>query len=208
MISRRLFFSSCCLALVAAAVGAAAMAEPVVGKPAPDFSAVDSNGQPVQLAKLKGRIVVLEWTNHECPYTAKHYTTGNLQALQAEAAAKGVVWLSVVSSAPGQQGYVDAARANALTVSRKANPAAVLLDPKGTLGHLYEARSTPHMFVIDAAGVIAYTGALDDKPGADPTDVTLARNYVRQALAALAAGERPHPASTRPYGCSVKYAPG
>lgn len=184
-----------------------AAAEAAVAKPAPDFTATDSNGKSFTLSALKGRTVVLEWTNHECPYTIKHYRSGNMQALQAEAAATGVVWLTVASSAPGQQGYVDAAAANRLTAERGAHPAAVLLDPKGDLGHLYEARSTPHMFVIDAQGGLAYAGAIDDKPSADPGDIAGAHNHVRAALAALAVGRRPQPAATRPYGCSIKYAP-
>lgn len=209
MISRRALVPLLVSSLVlAAGLAAPAAAEVATGKPAPGFTATDSNGRSHTLAGLKGKTVVLEWTNHECPYTIKHYASGSMQALQAEAAAKGVVWLSVVSSAPGQQGFVDAAKANELTASRKAHPAAVLLDPKGTLGHLYEAKSTPHMFVIDAEGNLAYAGAIDDKPSADQKDIAGARNHVREALAALASGKRPSPAATRPYGCSVKYAPG
>ena len=207
MISRRALLVSF-LVVSGALTASPSTAEVSTGKPAPGFTATDSNGQQHTLSALKGKTIVLEWTNHECPYTIKHYASGNMQALQAEAAAKDVVWLSVISSAPGEQGHVDATKANALTASRKAKPAAVLLDPMGTLGHLYEAKSTPHMFIIDAEGNFAYAGAIDDKPTADAKDIAGSRNHVRESLAALAAGKRPQPAATRPYGCSVKYAPG
>ena len=141
----------------------------------------------------------------ECPYTVKHYATGNMQALQKEAADKGVVWLSVVSSAPGGQGHVDGRRADELTSVRKAQPAAVLLDPKGQIGRAYEARTTPHMFVIDKEGRIAYMGAIDDNASASTSGVARARNYVREAITAVAAGQAVKVATTRPYGCSVKY---
>jgi hypothetical protein len=149
--------------------------------------------------------VVLEWTNHECPYTAKHYATGNMQALQATATGSGVAWLTVVSSRPGSQGYIEAAEADRLTAGRKAQPTAVLLDPRGQLGRLYGASTTPHMFIIDGTGTLVYMGAIDDRPTANPVSVKGARNYVREALDAMAAGRRIAVASTRPYGCSVKY---
>ena len=182
-------------------------AEVAVGQPAPTFTANDSRGGQQRLADFKGKTVVLEWTNHECPYTIKHYASGNMQTLQGEATATGLVWLSVVSSAPGQQGHVDAAQAERLAAERGAKPTAVLLDPGGEIGRLYAAKSTPHMFVIDQKGNLAYAGAVDDKPTADIKDVAGARSYVREALSALAAGIRPSPSATRPYGCSVKYAP-
>jgi hypothetical protein len=128
-----------------------------------------------------------------------------MQALQADATAAGVIWLSVVSSRPGEQGYVEAAQADRLTESRKAHPTAVLLDPSGKLGHLYDARTTPHMFVIDGTGTLLYMGAIDDRPTANPASVNGARNYVREALDAVAAGRPVAVAATRPYGCSVKY---
>jgi hypothetical protein len=149
--------------------------------------------------------VVLEWTNHECPYTAKHYATGNMQALQGAATGAGTIWLTVVSSRPGEQGNVDAATADRLTASRNAKPTAVLLDPTGRLGHLYDAKTTPHMFVVNGAGTLVYMGAIDDKPTASLASVRAARNYVREALDALAAGRPIAVASTRPYGCSIKY---
>ncbi len=175
------------------------------GRPAPNFTATDSKGTPHTLAAYRGKTVILEWTNHECPYTVKHYATGNMQALQAAATASGAVWLTVVSSRPGEQGYVEAAEADRLTASRKAQPTAVLLDPKGQLGRLYDASTTPHMFVIDGAGALVYMGAIDDKPTAGHSSVKGARNYVREALDAMAAGRPLAMAATRPYGCSVKY---
>jgi peroxiredoxin len=201
------------LTALAASAAASALTSPGVparaavqsGSPAPDFTATDTKGTQHTLTAYRGKTVVLEWTNHECPYTGKHYATGNMQALQADATAAGVIWLTVVSSRPGEQGYVDAAQADRLTASRKAHPTAVLLDPSGRLGHLYGARTTPHMFVIDAAGTLVYMGAIDDRPTANPASVKGARNYVREALDAVAAGRPVAVAATRPYGCSVKY---
>ncbi len=184
----------------------AARADVRPGAPAPDFMAVDSNGKQVTLSSFKGKTVVLEWTNHLCPYTAKHYDAQNMQAHQKDAAAKGVVWLTIVSSAPGTQGHVSAKRANELTASRKASPAAVLLDPEGKVGRLYAAKTTPHMFVINAAGNIVYMGAIDDQPSASIADLKKAKSYVRPAIEAAINGTSVARASTRPYGCSVKYA--
>lgn len=177
------------------------------GKAAPDFSARDTAGKDVTLSSYRGKTVVLEWTNHLCPYTVKHYATDNMQALQREATKDGIVWLTVVSSPPGMQGYVDALEADKLTADRKAAPTALLLDPEGKLGHLYQAKTTPHMFVIDKDGKLAYMGAIDDKPTANHADVKTAHNYVREALAAVKAGQTVKTASTRPYGCTVKYSP-
>lgn len=185
---------------------APAVAGPVIDKPAPAFTGTDSNGKKVSLQDFRGKTVVLEWTNHDCPFVRKHYGSGNMQALQQEAASDDVVWLSVVSSAPGRQGHVSAARANELTAARKAAPSAVLLDPDGTIGRAYEATATPHMFVIDTKGTLVYKGAIDDKPSANPADIEIATNYVRDALAATLAGKMPKPGATRAYGCSVKYA--
>src|SRR5262249_26228958 len=147
-----------------ALLSSAALAEPTIGQPAPAFTAVDSNGKSHSLSEFKGRTVVLEWTNDGCPYVGKHYNSGNMQKLQQEATGAGVVWLSVISSAPGKQGYVTGAEANTLTTSRNAHPTAVLLDPTGAIGRDYEAQTTPHMFVIDKTGVLRYMGAIDDKP--------------------------------------------
>ena len=180
-------------------------AAPAVGKPAPGFSATDTSGKTWSLDDLKGRAVILEWTNHECPYVAKHYGSGNMQRLQREAVAAGYVWLSVISSAPGKEGQVGAARADELSASRHATPTAVLLDPEGIVARAYGARTTPHMFVIDEQGVLVYMGGIDNRPTANPADLEGADNYVREALADRAAGRPVGKAVTRPYGCSVKY---
>jgi hypothetical protein len=183
----------------------AAEAAVQTGRPAPDFSVTDTKGVRHALATYRGKTVILEWTNHLCPYTAKHYATGNMQALQEAATGSGAIWLSVISSRPRSEGYVEAAEADRLTASRNAKPTGVVLDPSGQLGHLYGASTTPHMFIIDAAGLLVYMGAIDDRPVADRASVKTARNYVRNALEAMAAGRPVTPASTRPYGCSVKY---
>jgi hypothetical protein len=188
-----------------ASSGATERAGPRVGMPAPDFVGTDSNGKTVALKELRGRTVVLEWTNHECPFVGKHYRSGNMQALQKDAVGQGVVWLTILSSAPGTQGNVTPAQANELTRSRGAAPTAVILDPSGAIGHAYRARSTPHMFVIDKAGNVAYMGGIDDKPTTDVGDVATAKNYVRLALVAVAAGQPVKDAVTQPYGCSIKY---
>src|ERR1700689_408120 len=151
--------STLVLAALLATVGAPALASTLqIGQPAPEFSATDSKGTAVTLSQYRGKTVVLEWTNADCPYTRKHYTSGNMQSVQALAQKSGVVWLTVISSAPGKQGYVNAAAADALTVSRHALPAAVLLDPTGSVARLYAAKTTPHMFVIDKDGTLQYMG--------------------------------------------------
>lgn len=193
------------LLLAAALFSGTLAAAPKVGQPAPAFSGVDTSGKTWSLAELKGKPVILEWTNHDCPFVRKHYDAGNMQALQKEATGQGYVWLSVISSAPGKQGHVPPAQADRLTTGRGAAPTAVLLDEAGTIGRTYDARTTPHMYVIDAEGTLRYMGAIDDRATTNPADVPGASNYVRAAMAALAAGgEVPQPV-TRPYGCSVKY---
>ena len=182
-----------------------AFADPSIGKMAPDFIGVASDGKSYRLSDLRGKTVVLEWTNHECPFVGKHYGTGNMQALQKKATGDGVMWLSVISSAPGLQGHVTSDEANKLTASRDAAPSAVILDGEGYIGRAYGATATPHMFVINAKGMLAYMGAIDDKPSANHADVKIAKNYVRMALNALAAGEPLTTRVTRAYGCSVKY---
>jgi peroxiredoxin len=182
-----------------------ALAAVGVGKPAPDFTGVDSNGQSHRLSDFKGKTVVLEWTNHDCPFVVKHYSTGNMQALQREATGDGIVWLSIISSAPGKQGHVSPEQANELTASRKAAPSAVILDTSGDIGRLYGAKTTPHMYVIDGSGTLVYMGGIDDRPSSRKSDIEGANNYVRTALNELAAGKPVTDASTRPYGCSVKY---
>ena len=182
-----------------------AFAAPEVGKTAPDFDLVDTQGNTVALSSLQGKTVVMEWTNHQCPFVKKHYESGNMQALQKEAVADDVVWVSVISSAQGNQGYVDAEQADALTAERDASPTHVLLDASGDLGRLYDARTTPHMFVINAEGQVAYMGGIDDVPSADKADIDGAENYVRTALGEIKSGQAVTTATTRPYGCSVKY---
>ncbi len=182
-----------------------AFAEPVIGQPAPAFTAIDSNGKRVSLSGFAGKTVVLEWTNDGCPYVKKHYGSGNMQKLQQELTANGAVWLSIISSAPGKQGHVNGAQANQLTASRSAHPTAVLLDPTGTIGHAYEAQTTPHMFIIDKTGKLRYMGAIDDQPSTDTATIAIARNYVREGFAALTAGRDLKETATDAYGCSVKY---
>ena len=177
-----------------------------VGTPAPDFSGTDTHGKAEQLSAFKGKYVVLEWTNADCPYAHAQYASGNMQSLQKEWTAKGVVWLSVISSAPGQQGYKTAADDNAYLIAQKAAPTAVLLDPSGKIGHEYEAKTTPHMFIIDPSGKLIYAGAIDDHPTADPSEIKGSKNYVSEALNAAMAGKPVPVAYTRSYGCSVKYA--
>jgi peroxiredoxin len=191
---------------LAAAPRAEASAQAKVATAAPAFTAPTTAGANQSLADLRGKVVVLEWTNHDCPYVRKHYESGNMQALQREATGSGVVWLSIISSAPGTQGHVTPAQADELTSSRKAAPTAVLLDPKGTVGKLYGATNTPHMYVIDKAGTLAYAGAIDDRPTSRKSDVPGANNYVRAALQSVAAGEPVKTPVTRAYGCTVKYA--
>jgi peroxiredoxin len=176
-----------------------------VGEAAPDFTAVDSNGKTHRLSDFKGKTVVLEWTNHECPFVRKHYESNNMQKLQKAATSDGVVWLSVVSSAPGQQGNVDGQKANDLTKSRNAAPTAVLLDAEGTIGRTYSARTTPHIFVIAPDGKLAYAGAIDSIPSANKADISKADNYVTAALNAVKNGQPVSNPTTQPYGCSVKY---
>lgn len=182
-----------------------ANAAPGIGSEAPDFSAVDSNGEVVQLSQLRGEVVVLEWTNHDCPYVKKHYGTGNMQALQKRARDLDVVWLSVISSASGKQGYVQGNEANRLTEERGAHPTSVLLDPEGTIGRLYQATNTPHMFVINTQGILVYAGGIDDQPSARWSSIEGARNYVEEALDSVVAGRTVEVSAARVYGCSVKY---
>lgn len=176
-----------------------------VGAPAPTFTATDSRGQTETLEQYRGKYVVLEWHNQGCPFTRKHYVSGNMQALQKEWTAKGVAWFTVISSAPGEQGYVTASEENAYLDKMHAAPTAALLDPQGKLGRLYNAKTTPQMIVIDPAGKVIYDGAIDDRPTPDPEDVRGANNYVSDALTEAMAGKPVATPFTRPYGCSVKY---
>ena len=189
-------------ALIAFSVGWAAR----VGEPAPDFTATDSNGKVHKLSEYQGKYVALEWTNRGCPYTQKQYNSGNMQRLQREWTGRGVIWLTVVSSAPGKQGCVTASEENAYLKQANAAPTAVLLDSAGTLGHLYDAKTTPHIFIISPKGTLIYNGAIDDRPTTDPADVNGAKNYVSLALEEATSGKAISIPTTRPYGCSVKYA--
>jgi len=176
-----------------------------VGSPAPAFTATDSHGRTHSLGQYRGKYVVLEWHNQGCPYTRKHYASGNMQNLQKEWTAKGVVWFTVISSAPGQQGYVTPPEENAYLDKMHAAPSAVLMDTDGKVGHLYNAKTTPQMVVISPEGNVIYDGAIDNKPTPDVDDIRGADNYVNDALTAALAGKPIATPFTRPYGCSVKY---
>ena len=206
--SRRAMLRTAALAatLLASFGAAPAMAAATVGQAAPAFTAVDSKGKQHKLADFKGKVVVLEWTNHECPYVKKHYNASNMQKLQQQAKGAGVVWLSVISSAPGEQGHVAGARADELTASRQAVPTAVLLDPQGVIGKAYDARTTPHMYVIDAGGVLRYAGGIDSIGSTRADDIGKADPLFKTAMESVLKGENVKQAVTRPYGCSVKYA--
>ena len=192
-------------AAVALAVAGPAVAAPVINQPAPAFTAIDADGRSRSLSEFRGRAVVLEWTNQDCPYVRKHYGSGNMQALQKRLTGEGVVWLTVSSSAAGKQGYVTGAAAKALTQQRGAAPTAFLLDPAGKVGRAYDARTTPHMYVVDKAGKLVYMGAIDDKPTSDAGDIRGAKNLVLAAVADVRAGRPVAQPVSKPYGCSVKY---
>ena len=194
------------LALFVLALFAISLAAVKVGDQAPDFTGTDSRGQTHKLSDYKGKFVVLEWHNNGCPYTKKHYESGNMQRLQKQWTDKGVVWFTVISSAPGAQGYVTADQENEYMQKMHAAPTAALLDPKGEIGHLYGAKTTPHMFIINPQGQLIYNGAIDDKATSDPSDINGSKNYVSEALEEAKAGQPVQVATTRPYGCSVKYA--
>jgi peroxiredoxin len=194
------------LALSVVIAATAAMAAPTLGRPAPAFKAVDADGKTRSLAEFAGKTVVLEWTNAGCPYVQKHYNAGTMQGVQKQAVKDGVVWLTVISSAPGQQGHKSAAGAKAWKASSQAGSSAILLDPSGAVGRAYDARTTPHMYVIDTSGKLVYMGGIDDRPSADPSTLKGAKNYVTAALSDLKAGRAVAQPVTRPYGCSVKYA--
>lgn len=176
-----------------------------IGEPAPDFTGIDTSGKAHTLSDFRGKPVILEWTNHDCPYVRKHYNSGNMQQQQQAATAQGAVWLSIISSAPGKQGHVTPAQADVLTVQRSAAPSAVILDENGDIGRLYGARTTPHMYIIDAGGKLAYKGGIDNIASSNPADIGKATQYVPAALAQVMNGEPVTPSATRPYGCSVKY---
>jgi len=176
-----------------------------IGEPAPEFTGIDTHGNSHTLSDFRGKPVILEWTNHECPYVRKHYKSGNMQKQQQAATDKGAVWLSIISSAPGKQGHVTPTQANELTAERKAAPGAVILDETGKIGRLYGAKTTPHIFIIDADGKLAYMGGIDSIPSTNPADIEKATQYVSAALDQVVKGEPAATSVTRPYGCSVKY---
>ena len=196
-------------ALSIAALSAPAMAKIATGDQVSDMVVTDTNGVTHNLSDFAGQNVVLEWTNHKCPYVKKHYNTkfdgGNMQNLQKAAAEDDVVWLSVISSAPGKQGHVSAEKANQLSADRGASPAAVILDESGEAGRAFSAKTTPHMYVINAEQTLVYQGAIDDNRSSSPKTIAGARNYVTEALAAVKAGDAVEVGETAPYGCSVKY---
>jgi peroxiredoxin len=192
--------------LTLAGTAAVAAASLTLGAAAPGFTATGADGKPVSLAAFKGKTVVLEWTNDGCPYVRKHYdASGNIPKLQKEATASGVVWLQVISSAPGTQGHTDGPGALRLNQQRGAAPTSVVLDPKGELGRRYGATVTPHLFIINAQGTLVYKGGIDSIPSSRADDIPKAEPYVRLALADIAAGRPVAQAVTRPYGCTVKY---
>ena len=194
------------LGAAATFAGAQPASGPRIGAAAPDFTIVDTNGRKQSLSDYRGKTVVLEWTNDECPFVRKHYSSASMQGLQKKWTGSNVVWLSVISSAPGEQGFVSPEKANQLTVDRGAAPSAVLLDPAGDLGRTYKAQTTPHMYVIKGDGVLAYMGGIDDKPSSQAADLKGAKNFVDAALSEIAAGKDVSVTTSRPYGCTVKFA--
>lgn len=189
------------------ALPAMASASPEVNQPAPAFTGKAADGSTVSLDSLRGKTVVLEWTNHDCPFVRKHYGAENMQALQHEAKEKGIVWLQVISSGPGKQGHVDGPTAMKLNDQRSAVPANTVLDPEGSIGKAYGAQTTPHMYIIGANGTLVYKGAIDSIPSARTDDIPQAVNYVREALQAMDKGAAVPTPVTRAYGCAVHYAP-
>ncbi len=192
-------------ALAAVAVSGFRFASPEIGGPAPAFSLPSATGKTVNLSDYKGKYVVLEWTNQGCPFVKKHYGSGNMQATQKWAADKGVVWLTIISSAPGEQGYLTGPEGVQLLKEKKMASTALLVDADGKVGHLYGAKTTPHMFIINPKGELIYQGGMDNKPTTNLDDVPVATNYVKQALEEAMNGKAVSNPSTRPYGCSIKY---
>jgi len=178
---------------------------PTVGQKAPSFTLTNSDGKNVSLSDYEGKLVVLEWTNHECPFVKKHYSSNNMQNLQKKYTEQAVVWLSIVSSAPGNQGHIDGSKAKMLTKERSASPSQVLFDPSGNVGKQYHAKTTPHMYIVNTDGTLLYNGAIDSIKSADTADIAKADNYVDVALSEIMAGKEVSQPITRPYGCSVKY---
>lgn len=199
--------TACILLFATSQTGLASSGPPKVGAAAPVFTGLDADGNVVDLSTYRGQKVILEWTNHDCPYVRKHYDESqrNMQTMQSETTGDGAVWLSVISSAPGKQGFVSGDEAKQLSETRGAAPTAVVLDPDGTIGRLYDAKTTPHMFVIDELGLVQYMGAIDSKRSSNPSDIPSSTNYVAKALDELSGGSDVSEPVTQPYGCSVKY---
>jgi len=185
-----------------------AFAAASIGQPAPAFTVTDTSGKAVSLADFKGKHVVLEWVNPGCPYVQKHYNAANMQATQKEAAAKGVVWLAINSTAIDAGDYLKPAEMAAWMAKQNAAASATLMDTDGKVGRAYGARTTPHMYVVDPAGKLVYAGGIDSKPSSNPADIATATNYVKAALGEALAGKVISQANTRPYGCSIKYSSG
>jgi hypothetical protein len=205
MKARPMMLAAALALITAAAFAQPASAKPVVGQAAPDFNVTDASGKTQSLSAYKGRTVVLEWNNPECPFVRKHYGAGNMQKQQADANAQGVVWLTVNSAADGKQGHFDANDATAYVAKVGGKESAYLLDADGKVGHAYDAKTTPHMYVIDKDGTLRYMGGIDSIASTDTDDIPKATQYVRQALAELAAGKPVSVTTSEPYGCSVKY---
>jgi len=189
-------------ALIQTGVRAADLA---TGSPAPEFTLTDTQGNAHSLSSFRGKYVVLEWVNHGCPFVVKHYSSGNMQALQKEAKEKGAVWLSICSSSEGKQGHMSNDEWNAKNTEVGSACDAVLIDEDGTVGKLYSAKTTPHMYIINPEGNLIYQGAIDDTKSTDADDIPKSENYVRSALTQAMAGEPVAKAQTQPYGCGVKY---
>ncbi len=193
------------LGLLTTSLAFAAPKAPKIGEPAPAFTLTDAEGKTHSLADFKGKTVVLEWFNYGCPFVQKHYASGNMQSLQESATDDEVVWLSIVSSAPGKQGHLTAEEAKAKKAELESKATAILLDEDGQVGKLYNAKTTPEMFVIDGEGTLIYMGAIDDRADTKEASIDGAMNYVTAALDALDSGEPVETTKTKPYGCSVKY---
>ena len=198
---KQMFVAFSALAVIAAPAAGAA----VVGKPAPLFKAADVNGKAVSLSSFRGKTVVIEWNNPDCPFVKKHYGSGNMQKTQAAAMKDGVVWLTINSGAPGKQGHLSGAQAKTHLAKAATRPTAYLLDPNGVVGKAYDAKTTPHLYIVNKAGTLVYAGGIDDKATPDPADISTARNHVLAALSEVKGGKAVSVATSRPYGCAVKY---
>jgi peroxiredoxin len=201
----KLFVASAMAALALLIATPTLRADAAVDRPAPDFTLMGSDGKTHHLSDYKGQFVVLEWTNKDCPFVKKHYGSGNMQKLQKEYTARKVAWLTIISSAPGKQGFVTAAEANETMLQQAAAPTAILLDSDGKVGRLYGAKTTPDIVVVNPSGILIYSGAIDDKPSTNPEDIATAKNYLSSALDAAMAGKAVTTPWTKSYGCSVKY---